>query len=370
MKICLIITDYYPNLAGAEIFAKNIAEKLVALGHSVFVITAKKKDLKNYEKINGVEIFRVHTPIFPYGFIISGFLKAVKLKITKKIDVFHSILAHYPGLIGLLLKIFFRQQYILTVQGGDILDYKETRKLFLITYPLIKLIIKNAKKVHAVSKSVAHQILKFYPRVVKIIPNSINLKFFNKRPEKIINNIKNLLKIKNDEFILITTSRLVPKNNIEFVLKALKEINDKSIRFLIIGSGPLFKKLEKLIIQDNLNANLLGYIPNENIPDYLSIANIFIRISIEEGFGISFLEAMACNLPIIASNIGGIKDFIINNYNGILIDPRNKNELVEKILLLKNNQLLIKDLVNNAKKNLSKFDIENIISKIEKLYKN
>ncbi|MHA1270852.1 MAG: glycosyltransferase family 4 protein [Candidatus Helarchaeota archaeon] len=369
MNICLLITDYFPNIAGAEIFAKNLAENLITHNHKVIIITAKKNKLKKYEVINNVKVFRVKSPIFPYGFIITGFLKAIKLRIYEKIDMFHAILAHYPGTICLILKLLFRENYILTIQGGDILDYSETRKFLFFTYPLLKMIIKNAKIVHAVSKSVAEKIVKIYPRPVKIIPNGINTDHFKKYPTKHIERIRNKLKIKDNEFILITTSRLVPKNNIKLVLKALKYINDNSIRFLIIGTGILYEQLNKFIKENNLNAQLLGYIPNDLLPAYLSIADIFVRTPIDEGFGISFLEAMACKLPIIASNVGGICDFIINDFNGILVNSNDYKLLANKIVFLRKNPKMRENLIRNANETLKKFEIPQITSKIEELYK-
>ena len=140
-----------------------------------------------------------------------------------------------------------------------------------------------------------------YKGPIEIIPNGADLVRFAGDP------------IPHDGTVLITTSRLVHKNAVDDVIRALKHI-PSSVRFKILGTGPDESMLRALArsegIQDRVE--FMGHVDHKDMPQHLRAADIFIRPSRSEGQGSSFIEAMAASLPVIATQEGGISDFLFD----------------------------------------------------------
>ena len=174
--------------------------------------------------------------------------------------------------------------------------------------------------------------------------------------------------------IIITTSRLTPKNGVDILLKAIARIEtNNKILVLILGDGPQKPILEQMIRKLRLGNKviLLGYIPHHQLPEYLNLADIFCRPSLDEGFGISFIEAMACKLPVIGTNICGIVDIIEDGKNGLLATPGSVSSLVEKLDLLLTDDTLREKLAEEGYKTVQKrFTWDTILKKMEKTYEN
>ena len=156
-----------------------------------------------------------------------------------------------------------------------------------------------------------------------MIPNGVDLNLFKSRDGHI------------DSKKIITVSRLVKKNGVGDLIEAMSGIRSElpDYRLQIIGSGPLEKKLKLQVKNLNLenNVEFLGEIPNELLPKYLSTADIFVRPSLSEGLGISFLEAMAVGLPVIGTLVGGIPDFLKDGETGLFCKVGDPEDIAEKI---------------------------------------
>jgi glycosyltransferase involved in cell wall biosynthesis len=170
-----------------------------------------------------------------------------------------------------------------------------------------------------------------YKKEIAIVPNGVNAEYFSKEyPPEELDELKKVLGKKADDFYLITTSRLVTKNASDDVIKALPLL-PKNVKFLILGVGPDEGMLRELA--GNLKVSdrvvFLGQIGRAEIPKYLKISDIFIRPSISEGFGISFVEAMIAGLPVIATAVGGITDFLTDRETGLFCEVRNPGSIAE-----------------------------------------
>ncbi|KKP80407.1 MAG: Glycosyltransferase, partial [Parcubacteria group bacterium GW2011_GWB1_35_5] len=142
------------------------------------------------------------------------------------------------------------------------------------------------------------------------------------------------------DIALITTSRLVLKNGVGDVIKALPKL-PKNIKFVILGEGYLEKELKELAIKLNVSNRIIfkGFVEHPVLNKYLKASDIFIRTSRSEGQGISFLEAMACKLPVIATPVGGIVDFLhdpffeddTDNQTGYFCQPENPESIAEAV---------------------------------------
>lgn len=164
---------------------------------------------------------------------------------------------------------------------------------------------------------------------------------------------------------VITICRLTAWKGVDDIIRAVAKI--PHCRLLIVGDGPLESTLKKLVKDQNLAERVIftGFVPKALIPSYLKQSDLFVLNSTYEGLPHVVLEAMYFKVPVIATDAGGTKELVINNQTGILIPPRNCQELTEKINLLLNNPQLASTLANNAEINLQHFSFTNMVTETE-----
>ncbi len=186
-----------------------------------------------------------------------------------------------------------------------------------------------------------------HDKPIEVIANGVDVSLFS---QHISHEKKNDLSVrmskKENEIYLVTTSRLVRKNAVDDIISSLT-ILPAHISLVIIGKGEegprLSEQAERLSVIDRVK--FVGFIPHEDIPLYFSICDIFVRPSRSEGFGNSFIEAMAAGLPVVATPVGGIVDFIDDQETGVFCCPDNPKSLAEAIMSLVNNHQLVKKIV-------------------------
>jgi glycosyltransferase involved in cell wall biosynthesis len=167
--------------------------------------------------------------------------------------------------------------------------------------------------------------------------------------------VRQRLGISPSDTLLITTGRLVVKNAVADTIKALSLLGP-TVKFLSIGGGHLEHELRQLVSQLKLDARVtfLPFMPQSELPPYLRAATIFVRPSLSEGLGNSFLEAMAAGIPIIATPVGGIPDFVVDGETGLFCEVDNPQSIAQKV------EKLIKDresreyIVKNAREMVEK----------------
>jgi len=207
---------------------------------------------------------------------------------------------------------------------------------------------------------------------IEIVPNGVDLKKFQIPNSKFQINFK----LPNDK-IIITTSRLVKKNAVGDMIEAMQYLPE-NVKFLILGDGPLESDLKLKIKNLKLENRVffLGYIDHKEIPKYLHSSDIFIRPSLSEGMGISFIEAMAAGIPVITTPVGGIPDFLCDPSNssgqaptGLFCEVNNPRSIAEKVkMYLENNELREKIIANAQKMVLEKYDWNLIVSKMRNIF--
>ncbi len=138
-----------------------------------------------------------------------------------------------------------------------------------------------------------------------------------------------------------------------------------SVKFLIVGTGPLEKMLKDKaeLLKLNDRVKFVGFIPHRETPLYLHASHIFVRPSLSEGMGVSFVEAMAADLPVIATNVGGIPDFLTDRKTGLFCEVQNPKSVAEKVEELMNNKELRDSIVKNAREMVKEKYDWNLISK-------
>jgi glycosyltransferase involved in cell wall biosynthesis len=191
-----------------------------------------------------------------------------------------------------------------------------------------------------------------------------------------ISNLRKELKIEENEQIIITVSRLVRKNGIGDLIDAVSQLSIINYQLLIIGSGPLEKQLKLQVEKLNLGKKIffLGDVPNKKIFEYLAISDIFCRPSLSEGLGTAFLEAMAAGVPVVATPVGGIPDFLKSGETGLFCEIKNPQSIAEKIKILLENNELREKIIKNARELVEKkynwdaigLKMKNIFNKLTK----
>ena len=328
MKI-LFVTDLYP--IGEEKIAKALfyfVQEWQKQGHQVDVIRAnfvantklrgrKIIEEKLYEE-NGTKIYNLnfHTPFF-----FNVYNKLPKDFSLKNYDV---MISHMPCGALMAQKLLKKEKikYICSVHASDITVLTDFK--YLLFRNSLKKAYKLADKISARSP-----ILK--EKIEKIIPNNKTFVAYSGI------DIEPIEKPLNKELTITTIASLIKRKNIDVIIRALNEM--PQIKLNIIGSGKEEKNLKKLVKSSNIQ--FLGQLQRPLVIEQLKKSDIFILLSDNETFGLSYLEAMATGNIVIGKKDDGIDGILKDNENGFLINP-NKKELkkcLEKIITMKEDEI-------------------------------
>jgi len=334
MKVLMQQWAYFPWVGGAEIFTQNLAQHLVSRGDHVDIVTGlfDKPSIdhenwnKEFEALNGANIYRVKVPGVKYAGAIPGLwrmlMKSVQLDRKTDYDLIHSHI--FPALVcGALSKR--GKKLLVTLQGGDIGECKESAwAIRMMELPFISWSLRQADVVHCVSTHIARAARRLGAKEVVVVPNGVDTGLFHPQER---GQSRHKLGYSQKEKIVVSTSRLTPKNGLDYLIKAVAPL--KAIKLIIIGEGEQRNSLESLIRRLKLERRVFlpGALPHHKLPQYLAAADVFCRPSVNEGFGISFIESMACRIPTIGTSVGGITDIIQDGENGILVPPEDERAL-------------------------------------------
>jgi len=204
-----------------------------------------------------------------------------------------------------------------------------------------------------------------------VIHNGIDLNKFILQSKETKDKVKKELNVKEDTKILISVGRLCEAKGYPYLIEAIKTLKENmDIKLLILGEGEDKRKLETQIRGFNLEKNIFLLGRKENVSNYLNASDIFILASLWEGLPIALLEAMACGLPVVATNVGGIPEVIKDGLSGFLVDSKNSIMLAEKIEYLLNlNIESRKEMGTEGRKIVEeKFSLEKMTENYENLY--
>ena len=340
-KILILATSYLPLIGGAELAIKNLTDRLPEF--SFDLVTARTThNLPRTERIGNVNIFRAgNAPValnlfLPKIFLpLAIFFKARRLLISKKYNLVYVLQASQAGGAGWLLKKLgcINQPIVLNLQEGKELS----RQSFLVRF-FRRLIINSADYYIVISAYLKNFLINngVPEEKVFIIPNGVNISEHKHDKQE----LKNKLGL-GPERVIITVSRLVKKNGVADLIKAMVFIKDnyfEPIKLLIIGGAEphlsLESDLKDLTQKLGLTKEVIfvGAVNHEDISNYLSLADVFARPSYSEGLGTAFLEAMAIGVPIIGTRIGGIVDFLQEGETGLYCAVGDSQDIGRKVI--------------------------------------
>jgi glycosyltransferase involved in cell wall biosynthesis len=393
-RVLIFSFVYYPAfIGGAEVAIKEITDRIHASDISFDLIALRfDSRLPKYEKIRNVHVHRVgftgdmkDSPdsvrgilnLNKYLYPLFALIKARKLHKEKPYDGIWSMMANYSGFGALLFKMLNPDvPYLLTLQEGDPLSY--IKKRVGIFMPLFKRIFTKADFVQTISNYLADFARDMgYKGPLEVVPNGVDVRHFkSKISDSDVLRLRERLRLSLDEKVIITTSRLVKKNAVGDIISALSYLPNH-VKLLILGRGYERAELEKLAFKEDTADRVvfLDYVPHEKMPYYLQIADVFVRPSLSEGFGNSFIEAMAAEVPVVATEVGGIPDFLIDPKSklgkvtptGFFAEVNNPKSIAEKVDRYLNNADERSIIVKNAKTMVEeKYDWIRIASEMQK----
>ncbi len=377
-KVLIFSLAYGPRFwGGAEIAVKEITDRIAPENISFDMITLRFDSvLPREEKMGNIFIHRIgfsakkpdvkDLSSFPllankYLFPFLAFWKAMSLHRENRYNATWAIMANYAGFAALFFKLAYPKVfYLLTLQEGDPIPYIKRRVRFV--YPLFKRIFTKADAVQAISRYLATFGREMGARTSPVvIPNGVDAGLFREKKERHFPGLNEGPKT------LITTSRLVRKNAIEDIIEALTFL-PSDVRLLALGIGPLERELkektESLGVKERVF--FLGHKPHAEMVRYLGDAHIFVRPSLSEGMGNSFLEAMAAGLPVIATPVGGIPDFLRHEETGLFCEVENPRSIALQVARLFADRILREKIITNARRlALTKYNWDTIAREFE-----
>ncbi len=372
-RILIFSTAYFPFVGGAEVAVKEITDRIS--GVEFDMITAKmKKGLPFKEKVGNVNVYRlgVGVPIIDKLLLpFDGAFFTNHLKKKNSYGAYWCVMSTYASGAAYISNMFSKVKVpiVLNLQEGDSEEYF-SRKWFGLINLSWRLALKFSSHITVLSSSLKERALRFgYKGDLDVIPNAVDVGYFSKQihaSERI--EIRDKWKVASEDIVLITTSRLNEKNGIADVIKSLPHL--QNVVFVVCGDGELRGSLEKSARELGVERRVvfLGNISHADLPKYLQAADIFIRPSLSEGFGVSFVEAMAAKIPVIATPVGGIVDFVRDGETGYLCKPHDYLSIVDTVRRVINDENKGK-VVNTAFEMVKeKYDWDRIAPKVLEVF--
>ncbi len=342
-KLCIVTHTFLPHVGGIEKVVNEQSKRLWTRNFAPTVITNRIGTPKSYS-VDGVPVecyeslntgFRVGIPYaMPSVASFPTFIKAVN---NSKIVHAHG----HPYLTSLIAgklakqyaKPFVLTQHNTFIEYNNVFDQVE----LLNDLSVGKQNLNSADKIIAISKATKEYVLRLgaKPKKVIIIYNGVDLARFKSIPEA-RKQIRKRMAIPKSAIVALTVRRLVYKNGIDTLLDSAVTAIKKNPRivFLVVGKGPDMESVGQQIAQLGLaqNFKLAGFVSDEDLPLYYNAADLFVLPSKSgEGLPLVALEAMACGLPVIATDVGGIREILTEDY-GKLVSP-NQPELLARVIL-------------------------------------
>lgn len=271
-------------------------------------------------------------------------LPIVKREIKKfKPDILHSYYASSFGFIGALSKF---QPFIISMWGSDIFEFP--RKSFLHKI-ILKYNLQKASFLQSTSKAMAAEATKYTKKPIEILPFGIDIEHFKPKMKT------------NNEFVIGTVKWLEDIYGINYLIDTFyllkKMLPDKNLKLLIVGSGSKEKSYkQKVADYDIANfVEFIGAVDNKETVKYHQQMSVFVALSLQESFGVAVIEAAACGVPAVVSNVGGLPEVVENEKTGFVVEPKNPEKAAEFISKL----ILDKELHQRFSFNAREFVVKN-----------
>jgi glycosyltransferase involved in cell wall biosynthesis len=342
-RLCIVTHTFLPHVGGIEKVVYEQSKRLRQRNFAPMVVTNRIDTPKSYV-VDGIPVqcyeslntgFRLGIPYsIPTPTSLETFLKAAKSS-----SIIHAHGHPYlTSLVAAKLAKHYSKPFVLT-QHNTFIEYDN---LFDDVERLNDLAVgtqtlKDADKIIAVSNATKQYVLSLgaKPKKVVVLHNGVDLVKFRMQPKK-REEMRRKLGIPQDAVVALTVRRLVYKNGVDTLIESANIAVKKNpkIVFLAVGKGPDMNNVKSRIEQLGIAANfrLTGFVSDDDLPLYYNAADFFVLPSKSgEGLPLVALEAMACGLPVVATNVGGISEVMLDGYGKLV--PPNQPQLLGRAVL-------------------------------------
>ncbi len=368
MKIAMVC---YPTFGGSGVVATELGVALAERGHEVHFITYKQPvrlDLLS-PNIYFHEVQVPQYPLFkyqPYELALSS--KLVDMVRYYGIDLMHVHYAIPHAYAGYMAKKILEDEGVLipmvtTLHGTDITlvgnhpHYK----------PAVTFSINNSDKVTSVSESLKKDTLRLFSinNEIDVVPNFIDMK----KHENTYTDCQRDLMALPTERIITHVSNLRPVKRLIDIVNVFAKIQDEiPSKLLIVGEGPEREPAQELVDSLGLTQKVIFLGNSNEVNKILCFTDLFILPSEKESFGLAALEAMACGVPVISSNAGGLSEVNIDGVSGYLSDIGDVDDMAANAIKILKDDKTLAMFKKQAKKAAAKFDTDNVVPFYEDIY--
>lgn len=326
MKTILVFSWFYhPFIGGAELFVRAIAERLSSRFRFIILTARTSRNLPRKEKLGEGAVLRVGTGHWTDKFIypVPALMAALH---NHSVDLVHPIMVNAASLTAYFYLQLRDKPSLLTLQEGDSEEYvKSYLGPFFAIYPKLH---RPFDRIHAISSFLRNQAVGYGadPATISVVPNGVDTDIFTRSAwssEKIAE-LRRDLGLEGKR-VIISVSRLVAKNAIEDLVRALPSVaaSHPDVTLLLVGDGEQRSRLEGLASELGIRERVrfAGAIEHRETAKYILLSEVFVRPSASEGLGSAFLEAMACEVPVVGTPVGGVVDFLREEETGLFCKP-------------------------------------------------
>ena len=342
----------------ADISSEHTEKWALALAHKgveVGLFSFNKASYPWYENQNNITVLHQAENELHITGILSKLLYIKKVFPLKNVintfqpDILH---AHYATSYGLIGALSGFKPFVISAWGTDVMKFPQEN---FINKLLLKFNLKRANIICATSHTISGYLKIVTNKPITVIPFGVDTAVFYKKESEPI--------FEKDTFVIGCIKSLEKVYNIDVLIKSFAVVKhkypEKKIKLLIVGKGLQEDELKSLSKELHLNKDILftGRVPYNNIQTYFNQLDVLINISSYESFGVSVIEAMACKVPVIATNTGGLKEIIETERYGSLVEVDNiidTAEAIEKFLL--NEELRLQIGENGYQKVIQKYN--------------
>jgi len=368
MKVGIVC---YPTFGGSGVVATELGMALAKEGHKVHFITYSQPGRLDFlnENLFYHEVAIRTYPLFefpPYELALAS--KMVSVVKNERLDLLHVHYAIPHASSAYMAKQILRSQgiyipVITTLHGTDITLVGRDASY----EPVVTFSINESEGVTAVSEDLKKETYEHFKITndIKVIPNFIDLEKFKKQKK---DHFKKAI-CPNGESLIVHTSNFRKIKRIPDVVNVFSNIHKEiPAKLLMIGDGPERSDAEQQCRDLGINDNVRFLGKLEAVEEVLSVADLFLMPSEAESFGLAALEAMACEVPVISTNIGGLPELNVQGVTGFMSNVGDVEDMTRKALFIldKNNLPRFKE---NALKRAQEFDISRILPQYENYYK-
>ncbi len=367
MKIGIVC---YPTFGGSGVVATELGKALAKEGHKVHFITYSQPSRLDFlnENLFYHEVDFHSYPLFEYApYELALASKMVSVVKSEKLDLLHVHYAIPHASAAYMAKQILKTEgiyipVVTTLHGTDITLVGKDPSY----EPVVTFSINQSDGVTSVSEDLKRETYQFFKitRDIEVIPNFIDLEKFKKQKK---DHFKKAI-CPNGESLIVHTSNFRKVKRIKDVVDIFYNIQKEiPAKLLMIGDGPERSKAEKQALDLGINHDVRFLGKQEAVEEVLSVADLFLMPSEKESFGLAALEAMACEVPVISSNTGGLPELNVQGVTGFLSNVGDVEDMTRKSLFIldKNNLPKFKE---NALKRAKEFDISNILPLYENYY--